>query len=128
MTEQKAYRIGITAAIIVTIAAIAIATTTTLSFKEQTFYFEDVPFDWDDDIDSYDIFITKENTLPDGNYSFGYTTGVHYYIKSDQAHLVYSEDWSCWGEIAARWNAYGKKIYDGVTTFYINVNYAEEEL
>lgn len=83
--------------------------------KTEYKYFEDVLFEWDDDLDAYDISIVETNEK-------GLLTSKHYYIKTKAATLVYSNDeWTCYGEIMTYYDIYGREHTKIITNFHINV-------
>lgn len=88
--------------------------------KTEYEYFEDVLFEWDDDLDAYDISIVETNEK-------GLLTSKHYYVKTEATTLVYSKDkWICYGEIITYYDIYGREHTKIITNFHINVYYKEE--
>lgn len=108
-------------AIILTLLGIGHIIPSDFAFRTEKIYFENEPFEWDDDFDRYDISHREINEQ-------GYDSIQHYYISSSNAKLIYSEeDWSCAGEIAKYYNAWGRMIYKKVSYFYINVYVGEQK-
>ena len=114
MKKGLKFGIGITLFVAIILSSIH-CFTSFVGFKKETDYFENELFEWDDDFDRYDISHREINEQ-------GYDSIIHYYISSSKAKLIYSEEeWTCAGEIYKTYNAYGRKIGEGVSYFYINV-------
>lgn len=98
-------------AFLLLVSAIGHFVPSSLPFKTETNYFEDVEFWWNDDNDTYVMSIREPNEVK------------NYTVSVQNTTLVYDEEgcWRCFGDVVTDYNAWGRILHKSVRDFHINV-------